>query len=516
MAFSISLMSGCINPKTAAPNIAPENVTLIDRITEEVESKYDPVPSRYLESLEFKQIRKKHHRGDFTNAVVHDVLGYDVEIVEHRFDESLVYAVSIRCTLPNDPIPEISHDNVEKIIYGYSIDDGLLIEDSIDIESIITSIKTQSREEHEETIFLRVGDAEDAIYLSSTWVHGCTLAIRMILKNGEEAATHGHVEDRDWNPVVADLFIEAMDEGHVVYLGGYSGSNLYPEAQVHGDLSYQIKGGEVSIFSCDTNVEAIVTIPSIIRNRPVTHIEKNAFSEGSKLIKIIIPDSVTNIIGSALDCTHLATISVASNNPVYSSFDGALLNRNGTDLLFVPSGKSGRYEIPNNVTRIKGDAFSYDSLVTNITITENVTEIEEHTFLDYPNLMDISVDETNPIFSSLSGVLFNKHQNMLIRYPSAKVGSYTIPDSVKHIGKWAFYDCAGLTSVTIPDQVTHIEDWAFDSCSKLSEISFLGNAPCLPSDDKYVFPESVIIYYSSGKTGWEDTFGGRPTILRNP
>jgi hypothetical protein len=62
----------------------------------------------------------------------------------------------------------------------------------------------------------------------------------------------------------------------------------------------------------------------------------------------------------------------------------------------------------------------------------------------------------NLTYSSVSGVLFDKSQNMLILYPAGLGGSYTIPGSVTDIGDEAFFYCDSLTSVTIPDSVTNI------------------------------------------------------------
>ena len=52
-------------------------------------------------------------------------------------------------------------------------------------------------------------------------------------------------------------------------------------------------------------------------------------------------------------------------------------------------------------------------------------------------------------------------------------GSYVIPNTVKTIADYAFYNCIGLTNITIPDSVTVIGRGAFALCPILS-INYLG------------------------------------------
>lgn len=47
------------------------------------------------------------------------------------------------------------------------------------------------------------------------------------------------------------------------------------------------------------------------------------------------------------------------------------------------------------------------------------------------------------------------------------VSSITIPNSVIHIGSWAFDNCSSLSSITIPSSVSSINSFAFKNCYNL-------------------------------------------------
>jgi hypothetical protein len=85
------------------------------------------------------------------------------------------------------------------------------------------------------------------------------------------------------------------------------------------------------------------------------------------------------------------------------------------------------------------------------------------------------VNPFNDSYASADGVLFNKNQTALIRYPPGRQGNYTIPGSVTSIGDHAFDYCPSLTSVTIPNSVLSMGDWSFTSCCGLTNVS-IGNS----------------------------------------
>ena len=126
-------------------------------------------------------------------------------------------------------------------------------------------------------------------------------------------------------------------------------------------------------------------------------------------------------------------------------------------------------KIPKSTTKIGIQAFAFCSSLENIEISENVTDIDGNVFQGSTKLKNINVDPNNPNYSSVNGVLFNKDKTSLIAYPAAKTETeYTVPDTVKTIKEYAFYDVSNLETLNIPENVDKIEKSAFSASSSTS------------------------------------------------
>ena len=133
---------------------------------------------------------------------------------------------------------------------------------------------------------------------------------------------------------------------------------------------------------------------------------------------------------------------------------------------------SGDLTLHSSVTTINTYSFQGTSLNT-LTIPSTVTSILGAPFADGGNtLTAISVDASNPDYSSLSGVLFDKTQTELIVYPASKPGTtYVIPASVTSTRYYAFSSNKNLTSMNLPNTLTTLGGQAFISSTALTTVN---------------------------------------------
>ena len=322
-----------------------------------------------------------------------------------------------------------------------------------------------------------------------------------------------------------------------------------------------------------------VTIPDTMFGLPVTAIWGYAFMEEMSLTNVIIGTNLISIgRGVVYGCISLTDITVNRLNPVYSSADGVLFDKNQTTLILCPEGKAGsltiansvntiaggavqgctnltsvtipnsvtsigeeafggctgltNVTIPNSVTNVGHDAFNYCTNVINVTIPNSVTSIGAYAFAYCYGLTSVTIPnsvinlgyEAFGYCSNLTSVTINcTGIGDDAFFQCQSLTALTIGNSVTSIGEGAFFGCTNLTSVTIPNSVTNIGYEAFAACTRLRAVYFQGDAPSVDSSvahsSVFAYGSNPIIYYLPGATGWGPTFGGfggRPTALWNP
>ena len=186
--------------------------------------------------------------------------------------------------------------------------------------------------------------------------------------------------------------------------------------------------GDEAFGSCSALTS--VSMPS------VTTIGDEAFSGCLDLTSVDIPASCTSIGSNPFtQCTALKEIVVDDNNPNYSSADGVLYDKGKTTLLSWPTAEGGinlplsvrkigarafydcdaltSVSMPS-VTTIGKEAFYYCEALTSVHIPASCTSIAGNPFQRCESLEEIVVDENNPNYSSMDGVLYDKYMSTLI------------------------------------------------------------------------------------------------------
>lgn len=194
---------------------------------------------------------------------------------------------------------------------------------------------------------------------------------------------------------------------------------------------------------CDKSGTVILSIPkgkegTYILPEPITKISADALT-GAKITGITLNSNYQELVESPFqDCSNLEAINVSPENPVFSSEDGVLFNKDKTTLLLVPVAKKGDYTVPSTVTTIDTGAFNYSTL-TSVTVGGNVKLLSHGAFSS----------------SGISGI--------------------TLEEGIEVIDSYCFANCYNLTSLKIPSGVKKVGGAFVEECDNIKEIEFGDN-----------------------------------------
>lgn len=258
----------------------------------------------------------------------------------------------------------------------------------------------------------------------------------------------------------------------------------------------------------------------------VTNISSSAFSKSTKLTSVNIPKGIYSLSTYTFSgCTSLAAVNVDKNNYYYSSVGGVVYSKDKKTLRICPAGKKGAFKIPTGVTEIGSSAFSNCTKLTSITVPNSVktiggwafektsiskitvpasvNELSVHAFDHCAKLSSIAVNKNNKTYSSIGGVVFNNNKTTLVLFPCGKSGNYTVPNGVKTIGTYAFYDCDKVKSVKLSGTVTKISKNAFEMCSNMNYINLNKNIKTIENQAFWGMYNLYDIYYAGTRAAWK-------------
>lgn len=184
-----------------------------------------------------------------------------------------------------------------------------------------------------------------------------------------------------------------------------------------------------TLVYCPSKASGKITIPSGVRT-----IRDDAFTS-SAIEEIYIGHDISQIPSDGfIRCSGILRFSLNSKNNNYSIVSGALLNKDKTEVLAYPKGKTADFSIPKTVTRI-GDYVFSGSKIQTVNLS-NVKQLGSFAFEGCRNIKKI-----------------------------------VIPKQLSDIGTGAFKGCTSIATVKADSGVTKLPDELFADCTSLKTIS---------------------------------------------
>lgn len=196
--------------------------------------------------------------------------------------------------------------------------------------------------------------------------------------------------------------------------------------------------GDYNIYAFEEIYEHRQTIKKVFLGKDITYTSTHSFSDDFK--------------GYVVDEENATYKSDAAN---------ALFSKDGTQLLLFPIGSPvEEYTVPDGVTEIAYEAFSYNETLKKVYLPDSLKTIDSMAFSNCTALEDI-----------------------------------TLPSNLEEIGNFAFRGCKKIKSVIIPVSVTHLGVSAFsysefENIETVDGCSYMGDI--LVEFDDSAFPENIL------------------------
>ena len=294
-----------------------------------------------------------------------------------------------------------------------------------------------------------------------------------------------------------------MKKLFILFLSGlFCVGTVQPQTGDVGPIHWMLNGNELILsgtgdvpdnFFGSTSFISInkEDVESVLIDEGITGIGSFAFVSAN-ITSITLPSSLTTIdVHAFRRCKGLISLSVNTNNPVYYSDDGVLINHASFTLVAYPSGRTGDYTVPDEVKIIGGYAFWECQKLISVHIPQSVITIEEAAFME-TGLVSVTINGNT--LTTIGGSAFDTCIDLT---------SINIPASVTQIGDFAFWGCMQLSAITIPASVTIIGYSAFAECNKMIFILVDEDNANYSSADGVLFDKTktTLICYPSGKSG---------------
>ena len=272
----------------------------------------------------------------------------------------------------------------------------------------------------------------------------------------------------------------------IEYIGNSAFYNCSSLSQVL--LPDMVEGIDLQAFRYCSSLKSI-DLPASLR-----YIDAVAFS-GAGLTSVTIPAATTSINKNAFShCPDLIELNVESGNPVYHSDGNCLINT--AEKMIVLGCEGSVIPRDESVIGIYSWAFDGISNLTELYISEYMTDIDIFAFLYCGNIKKIEVAEGNTVYCAINNMLVLRESKYVIRACADSV----IPSDGSILGLYdgAFTGCA-VKDVYIPVCIEWVGPNSFDDCTQIESIT-------VEEGNEY--------YYSAGNCLIERNASGETTLIK--
>ena len=213
-------------------------------------------------------------------------------------------------------------------------------------------------------------------------------------------------------------------------------------------------------------------------------IQRSAFN-GSRIRTLILPESIKEIDHSAFYlCGLLESVVInASLSKIDTAVFASCVNLKHIEMpdcintieykAFQDCRSLVNIQLPASLENLGDYAFNSCLALESVTLPDQLKTWGLSSFDRCPNLKDFIINPSNEYLSVFNGVVYNKEQSLLIRYPETKKETaFTIPTTVRKIDHAAFSGNTSLSEVTLSPVLETIGEYAFKQCKNIQKIDF--------------------------------------------
>lgn len=288
-----------------------------------------------------------------------------------------------------------------------------------------------------------------------------------------------------WDKYSTNISIVKIESG-ITRIGNYAFYWFSKILYINNDTGNYIKIPDTVTSIGDYAFRSCRKLFIVDLGNNIKTIGEGAFYDCSNLYSVCLPDNLYAIDGTSegeipdylfSGCSELSKVSMQQNKT--ANFDLScninIIGKyafSGCEKLCATNGSW--LNVPNTVVTIDDYAFENCSSIEKINVTLGTNYISPGAFNGCTSLKTfiiINGSDSKCFYMPTNSELYNKAKTTLVRImPAYSKAEYTVLDTVKEIGDYAFNSSVNLEKITIPDGVKSIGNFAFSDCEKLSEV----------------------------------------------